>query len=202
MDGQRFDEIARTLGGGTNRRRILRALGAVIPGGMAIASRAGSAVAQAPTVCFQDSDCIEGSDNPCSGASCVGGTCTFFIVDCIPGYGCCGNGECCPESAGSAACSSDADCVDDDPDPCTGSTCQNGTCTPYSLLCVEGFVCCRGECAESCDEEDVYDPHCGYVIPPGQSSECGDEGASVPSMVERAVVGRCSDTIGVATLRA
>jgi hypothetical protein len=147
MDGRRFDVIARAAARGTNRRQILRAIGASIAGGIGLSARAELSAAQAPSICFQDSDCIGDAADACTGAHCDGGTCTFFIASCIPGYVCCGNGACCPAAA---PCQSDADCLNDDPDPCTGVSCENGTCVPYILSCVEGFVCCGGECVITC----------------------------------------------------
>lgn len=123
-----------------------RALGASILSGIVFGSRASITPAQAPTMCIQDGDCLAGAPEPCSGARCDGGFCTYFIVSCIPGYVCCGNGECCP----AASCLSDADCAGADANPCTVARCDHGTCVPYILTCAPGIVCCAGACAQSC----------------------------------------------------
>lgn len=157
MNGSRFDEIAHALAADVTRRQILHSIAAVITGITAFSVRAGATTAQSPTACFQDRDCLGDTTNPCSGASCVGGACTFFIATCIPGYVCCGNGGCCPAAA---LCLSDADCVNDDPDPCTGVSCQDGMCLPYIVSCIDGFVCCDGACAQSCTHPPAVNPLC------------------------------------------
>lgn len=155
MDGRRFAEIALAMARVANRRHLLRIFGASIFSGIAHGIRVGPAAAQSPTVCVQDSDCIAGAADSCTGAHCDNGTCTFFSVFCIPGHVCCGSGECCPAEV---SCLSDADCASADNDPCTGVTSENGTCVPFILSCIEGFVCCGGECAVACDHDSSPAP--------------------------------------------
>lgn len=155
MDERLFDQLARLSAASANRRRMAQAVAAALLGGAFTGARARPARGQGVGVCRQDSDCTTGENDPCSGARCDGGACTYFIVTCIPGTVCCGNGECCPASA---PCLSDADCVDGDADPCTGAACENGTCVPYILTCVEGFVCCDGECVMHCDDGGIGTP--------------------------------------------
>jgi hypothetical protein len=40
--------------------------------------------------------------DPCTGAVCEAGSCSYTSVACIPGYICCGNGECCAEGEADA----------------------------------------------------------------------------------------------------
>ena len=47
--------------------------------------------------CQTDADCDDGDGDPCTGARCENGACTYAIASCAPGFVCCGNGECCPE---------------------------------------------------------------------------------------------------------
>lgn len=56
-----------------------------------------------PLPCTQDAVCVDGDLDSCTSGACVDGTCTFFIVDCLPGYACCGNGACCLTSDGTAS---------------------------------------------------------------------------------------------------
>ena len=44
--------------------------------------------------CLADLDCA--STDPCIHSRCETGHCVAMIVDCAPGYVCCGNAECCP----------------------------------------------------------------------------------------------------------
>ena len=53
-----------------------------------------------PRRCAQDDDCVDADGDACTGGRCENGTCVYSIVTCVPGYVCCGNGECCPETAG------------------------------------------------------------------------------------------------------
>ena len=163
MDGQQFDELVRVAAIGANRRQVLRALAVGLAGSLVFPNRkpgvaAQDAGAQGPAKCATDSDCVDPDTDPCTGATCEGGTCAFFIVDCIPGYVCCGNGECCPDT-GSGQCQSDADCAEGDGDPCTGARCENGACTYHIATCAPGFVCCgNGECCpEAADGGNTND---------------------------------------------
>ncbi|MGH2614782.1 MAG: hypothetical protein ACRDJC_06055 [Thermomicrobiales bacterium] len=119
MDGHSFDRIARLWETNTDRRRALRLIGAGILAGSWV-RRGGRAAAAQETVaqmtCIHDADCRDGDADPCTGAACVDGFCTFFTVDCIAGYPCCGNGECCPAGAIGGG-QADADCVQTSGDP-------------------------------------------------------------------------------------
>lgn len=44
--------------------------------------------------CLSDADC--GTSDPCVLSRCEDGLCVSIVVDCVPGYVCCGNAECCP----------------------------------------------------------------------------------------------------------
>ena len=176
MDDERFDRLAR-VAAGASRRQVLRAVGLGLAGGLIGRTRVPGVAAQeagapGPTTCVTDADCVDADGDACTGGRCDNGTCVFFIVDCIPGYVCCGNGECCPD-AGSVQCQSDADCVDADNDPCTGATCENGTCVPHIVSCAPGFVCCGGGCVEACAEGQSLDASCRCA---GTTSGNGDSG--------------------------
>jgi Raf kinase inhibitor-like YbhB/YbcL family protein len=97
--------------------------------------------------CSQDSDCIPAEPNPCTGAVCDAGSCSYTSVHCIRGYICCGNGECCPEGEAAASpvvTSGDASGADESEDQgASGVTdtetpvspqALNTTCDPYARL--------------------------------------------------------------------
>jgi hypothetical protein len=148
MDGRRFDGFARDWGTGIDRRRILRAavmalLAAV--GTLPATRRVAAQGASLPALCAVDDDCRAGNIDPCLGAVCTRGRCQQFIVDCAPGYACCDNGTCCPDTV-SEVCTSDADCGPS-ADPCAGARCEHGLCVIYLVMCAAGFSCCgNGVC--------------------------------------------------------
>jgi hypothetical protein len=148
VDGRKFDRIARSLAARTNRRRALRFVGI----GSLVAwwnrARQDSAAQESlgPTPCSQDADCVDGDADACTGATCVDGLCTYFIVDCIPSHVCCGNGSCCPVDEGES-CLGDTDCVAASDDPCAGARCEGGSCVPFLATCEPDFACCgNGAC--------------------------------------------------------
>lgn len=112
---------------------------------------AAGVVGPPPTTCGSDADCAAGITDPCTVATCDAGTCLVAIVDCAPGFVCCGNGECCPEEVcgaeGTACGAGLASC-------CAGTTCADGICAagePEPVCLAEGAVCeptedrcCRG----------------------------------------------------------
>lgn len=130
----------------------------MVIGGIGFGACLRSTPVQGATRCFQDSDCVGGAMEPCAGARCDGGACTFFLVSCVPGYVCCGNGACCPTATATgltgAACPVTTD------DPCGGTRCENGTCVPYLLSCAPGFVCGQGAGAPAGENDPDGDP-CG-----------------------------------------
>ena len=102
------------------------------------------AVLPPPSTCQTDADCLDGDADPCTGATCTDGTCAFFIVDCVPGHVCCGNGECCPFE-----CQTTADCPPD-PTGCNSVGCtDDGRCVSTLIACTcatEGAPCGDGCC--------------------------------------------------------
>ena len=151
MDGDAFDRIARFWGTCTDRRRALRLLGAGVIAGTWF-GRGKLIAAQTSTVemtCLQDADCLDGDIDPCTGGACVDGLCTYFIVDCIPGHTCCGNGACCPTGE-PGSCMADTDCVPMSSNPCEGIRCEGGACVPFLATCAPDFICCgNGTCCPS-----------------------------------------------------
>ena len=148
MDGHAFDRMARLWAITTDRRRTLRLIGAGVIAGTGI-GRGKPAAAQpsvAQTTCAQDADCQDGDADPCTGGLCQEGFCTFFIVSCIEGTTCCGNGECCT-AGGTGGCTTDADCAQTSADPCWGTRCVTGACVVRHVECPPGEFCREGTCA-------------------------------------------------------
>lgn len=149
MDGRRFDRVARVLATSAGRRGALRLLGAGLLAG-SFSRRTGDGVAAqesaGPIPCGQDDDCRDADLDPCTGGACLDGLCTYFIVDCIPGHVCCGNGTCCPTGEANG-CVADTDCAQASDDPCAGVRCDNGACVSFLAACAPESACCgNGVC--------------------------------------------------------
>lgn len=179
VDGRQFDRMARSLAQRADRRGILQRLAAGLLAGVWSRQWGHGAAAQDggnPLPCTQDAECVDDDLNACTGGACVDGMCTFFIVDCLSGYACCGNGVCCPPE-GSADCLADTDCVPQGDDPCEGVRCDGGTCAPFLVACAPDFACCgNGVCcpvANGC----TADADC---VGPGARSRCVS-GVCVPA---------------------
>jgi len=84
--------------------------------------------AQPPATCRGDADCAAGITDPCTGATCDGGTCLVTSVLCAPGFVCCGNGTCC-----AAECTTAADCPKTD--NCNSVACAEGRCVSTLIAC-------------------------------------------------------------------
>lgn len=148
MNGHAFDRMTRLWGTSTDRRRALQLIGAglVVGSGLSREKTAAAQTSVAQMTCTQDADCQDGDADPCTGATCQEGFCTFFIVSCIPGTICCGNGECCAAGE-SGRCAADADCVPTSSDPCWTAMCANGVCLSQRVSCPPGEFCRDGSCA-------------------------------------------------------
>ncbi len=106
MEGHRFDGLVRNMAAPRSRRRLLLGVVATATAGLALRLSAGAVAGQVVTdadkTCSQDSDCKPAVPDPCTGAFCDAGSCTYASVACMRGHVCCGNGECCPEGEASA----------------------------------------------------------------------------------------------------
>ena len=188
MDSQRFDHLARSLAKATGRRQVLRGLGLAALGGFF----ARGAAAQEVATCSQDSDCAIPEGDPCSGVSCQDGTCAVFIVDCIPGFVCCNNGQCCEDVP---ACATDADCAGSNADPCATTSCIDGACATSLVTCAPGFTCCGGGCAPVCPEGQAFDAAC-QCVSPGGDPDSGDGTPDDGTMTVTANDGGVTATVG------
>jgi len=160
MDAERFDRMTRWLASERDRRRVVGGLvGVVASAGLGI-GRGRRVVGQAaPPVetCAKDIDCAETVTDPCTGSSCIDGVCATFVVECAPGFTCCGDAQCCA----TGGCQADAECPNTGIDPCTSSRCQAGGCVQVTVACAAGSVCCgAGQC---CPLPCLTDLDCAIV---------------------------------------
>ncbi len=167
MEGQRIDELARRLGGGTSRRQVLRGIAAGI--GASVFGigmrRAPSAGATALPPCNPDNTCNQ------PGAVCtLEGVCDpdaacGRIVGCPTGYYC-DNSFCvfpCAETG--THCAADEDCCDEL--VCTNGACaESDACFGAGDPCASADDCCTGDCVNGvCDDADAcahYDAACSF----------------------------------------
>lgn len=119
--------------------------------------------------CREDKECRDGSD-ACIGGRCRDGQCSQFVVECRPGYLCCGNGECCPQP-----CATDIDCYV--VDPCQIGRCVEGACSfetkdPCAICEADAdcndlesaAFCCNGVCTRPCPEGTTLNKGCECVV--------------------------------------
>jgi hypothetical protein len=113
VDDRRFDDLARLIGTGTSRRRLLRLLTGGLAGGWAVAARVPAPAAAGEATCAMvGEECVPGEPN--SGC-CCGTTCGQFpdgrlecVNCCIPEGGDCGQSS----LPGCNFCCNDLACVD------------------------------------------------------------------------------------------
>ena len=192
MDGQRFDDVARLIGTGASRRRVIKGIfaGALGLGGVS-ALRPG---ASAGGCILTGQSCVDNGDACCDGSSvcagvprmcysttsCVGetGGCnTDTGPDCCSGMECVAtdgfNGSCVACGQASDGCTTDDDCCGDL--FCAGGTCgdmipsceDDGDC-PGGYICCDsgdGLYCIANEC---CGPDDPI--HCD-----NETEFCTDE---------------------------
>ena len=175
MDGPHFDRIVRTLGMSLGRRRTLQmvSIGLLTTwGSRFFARKAGAQDTLSPETCHEDTDCSDGDLDSCTGGACVDGLCTYFIVNCIPGHVCCGNGACCPTGE-PGGCLADTDCVPTSADPCEGVHCEGGACVSFLATCAPDFACCgNGACCPT-GSGCVVDADCpADPVPWGAGMRC------------------------------
>ena len=108
MDGHHFDALVRNATTTRSRRQLIHGLAATAVASVAvrlgILVTAGQVVTEdSGETCSQDSDCMPAEPDPCSGAFCDAGSCTYTSVACMRGHVCCGNGECCREGEANAS---------------------------------------------------------------------------------------------------
>lgn len=163
MDGQRFDELARSLATRTGRRPFVKSLAGALVGSFLVGLRAKGTDARVqsiggPKCAPADAAC--GAGRACCGAlTCAGGVCCPGPRVCTdPGTGaglCCASGEqctaagCCPAAR---ACGDT--CL---PEPCDEAACLE--CNPETdscaSTCASGETCSAGSCVAGCPANTV-----------------------------------------------
>lgn len=166
MNGQRFDQLAKTLGTGATRRTVLKTIGAGLGGALLgmLGSRGARAVDAISCTIHADCDVLGGAGDgrcvsgvcqiciaataPCTGADlccdggaqCVGGFCTIG-ESCITTGGPCGVSV---AGAPAVECCDGLTCIDEVcTPPCSGA---GGACGGKGLECCAGFTCDAGSC--------------------------------------------------------
>lgn len=134
MDGQRFDELARALGAGASRRRVLKGL---LAGLAATGLQANRSFAQ--ETCDTDEDCA-------TGETCIEGVCQAVCAGetevCETGDDCC-DGLICVQEGGPGLCQS--------PDACQ----ELGEGCAGVAPCCDGLACLDNVCVETCAAEEA-----------------------------------------------
>jgi hypothetical protein len=172
MDGQRFDAVARLIGTGASRRRVLKGLlGGVVAGAAAVRGRGevfagciaeGGNCTQSPDTCCGDLECLasigQGVELTCQTVTPVcageGEPCSLDVF--APGVraltialGCCEGLVCESDGKGSSCqvppCAAEGETCEDDTSCCAALSCIDNVCT---VPCVDESGVCEvdGDC--------------------------------------------------------
>ena len=178
MDGNRFDELARSLARGRTRRSLLRAGGlaagaavaaTVVPDGAAAALRPGGAI------CRKPGDCVSGVCTPdaTGRGRCA---CEEGATPCTPST-CCAAGQVCvdgvcrvpapPDLQGTCPAGGD-NCIFE-----VISACGGGLCRCYQRIGGAGTICSGDAVCQDCDEDADCGPgrYCITATPGGDCCE-------------------------------
>lgn len=162
MDGNRFDELTRRLGGGHSRRGVLKGLGATALG-LAGLSRLGGAEAAnlGNSPCAHFCAAVFGADTPAASL------CTSQAAH---GTGMCYTcGPAAPAGNGMALCGTACVNLAGDPNNCNAcgnvcnstngtATCSGGVC---GITCDAGFANCDGDVSNGCETALDTVANCG-----------------------------------------
>ncbi|MCC6943834.1 MAG: hypothetical protein IT335_04605 [Thermomicrobiales bacterium] len=174
MDGNRFDNAIRALGGGLSRRQVIRVLlgggAGAVAGGLAI-TRDVHAQAGPGESCTVDTDCAVSTLGPCCGAVCEQGICRQFSDDAK----CSGEGECFSCNGNNGTC--EYNCGSDE--LCCGGQCLAVECCT-DIDCQEEFIslgcftsiCIAGSCEPVIDHGQCEGETCCCIDDGTCSSEC------------------------------
>ena len=192
MDAERFDDLARALGGARNRRQLLKALVGSTAGGLL--ARAGARPAAADTACkpaapAPQSKCTK-DGQCCAGLVCEGGRCqggcriggAFYEAGASnPANQC----QTCQPSVSTSAFTSKADGTGcDDGNACTRTdTCQSGTCVGGDPV-----VCTT---LDQCHVAGACDPRTGTCSNPNAPDGTGCSDGDGCTTCDACVAGVC-----------
>lgn len=172
MDGNRFDDIVRTLGAGRSRRGVLKTFAAAL-GAVGLTSVGATADAKEAkiTLCHKPGTAAEHAITVAQSAvpahvrhgDYVGECCADDVLTCVdPATG---QGTCCPATTNPCAttvCNADGSCGEapanegavcgEAADACSAAPVCTGTATacPAAVSACTGGPCINGTCAEAC----------------------------------------------------
>ncbi len=204
LDGQRFDEITKTLALGTSRRRVIRGLGATVLGSIFAWASVGKARADEDDDEFEDDEHDEDDEDESAEEL---AECQEKLTECGSKETYLKCAECTAEveaecsgllgtdlAAGTCLCSSHAYCTDEN--GCTLDVCgpETGQCyhLPITDSCVEceddeqcpdGGTCCEGRCCAAgatCQPGPGDVGICCITCEPGGASCCDQISLSEP----------------------
>lgn len=196
MDGQRFDDIARSWADGVSRRKVVKSVAAGIAA--AALTMVGLGKAEAVRICQVRGQvcCVNGDccGNQCAPDAATGRRrCGCPVGSATCGATCCGKGETCQngqcQSACQTECCADTDCA-------AGDSCCNGACADLltdanscgacTTLCGTGTSCCGGACVDLQTDAancDACGNDCGFYLGNPNSPNCSIGGACTPSFL-------------------
>jgi hypothetical protein len=127
--------------------------------------------------CAPGDACDDG--NPCTTDACVDGFCDN--AECPEGGVCC-------ENSGCGACCIDAQCANQDTDPCTLNVCKNGQCA-VEARCEPGELCCP-----SADRQSATCGTCCTAMDcPGDDVECTATVCGSAGCKNQVIPGSCAE---------
>jgi Stigma-specific protein, Stig1 len=155
VDGQRFDDLARSLANGISRRGLLKVIAGAAASAVFVRWPTGRAAGQDSGV-----SCPLRLGQSCTDASGCGG-------DACPTYDCCG-GVCVDLATDPANCGT------------CGTTCDTGNCVE-NTCCPAGAILCGDACVDPTADTNNCGG-CGVVCPPGQPCLAGVCGCAPPAV--------------------
>ncbi len=178
MNEQKFDDLARLVGIGATRRRVLGGLFGVVAAGVTVFGRHSSVGAQD---CIDEGDACDVDDDCCEGICCAG-FCRN-IECCIdeedPNARCPEGTSCfegiCDEINGTCGVLGDpCDIVNENADCCSGLVCFEAVCDNPSGLCMGADEYCGDDELECCGGLICTDGYCLGTCA-GEGEACQDD---------------------------
>jgi len=202
MDGNKFDQITKSLASGLSRRQMIKGAAGALGALVGIRHEADAACRTIRHPC-------EGTQQCCTGLSCVEASFEGQSERCCPpgqsgcGLGCCPIGQCCQQGnlqvcLAAGQCCTAATCPTPT-NPCKVATCTAGVCGEANIAngtscndgnaCTSGDTCQAGVCTggtsvvctalDQCHDVGVCDPATGICSNPNKTNgtSCNDGNA-------------------------